>query len=179
MIDTHFLVSLPSLEAHSKFPYTFDYSFFPQFYFYAKLLLRFCISQVGSFFYGPHLRCHYPSTHLPKLGELGMFLAPLIPTFSLVTMFFLILPVLFFTQQYFPTALIFLKYTEASHICLKLPGFHVLQKYKFLSVAYNNKIDHVCDCQDWVKNLPFFRLSSVFVFASSRCIHAFYLLSRH
>lgn len=29
MIDTHFLVSLPSLEAHSKFPYTFDYSFFP------------------------------------------------------------------------------------------------------------------------------------------------------
>lgn len=91
-----------------------------------------------------------------------MFLAPLIPTFSLVTMFFLILPVLFFTQQYFSTALIFLKYTEASHICLKLPGFHLLQNYKFLSVAYNNKIGHVCDCHDWVKNLPFFRLSSVF-----------------
>lgn len=107
-----------------------------------------------------------------------MFLAPLIPTFSLVAMFFLILPVLFFTQQYFSTALIFLKYTEASHICLKFPGFHLLQKYKFLSMAYNNEIDHVYDCQDWVKTLPLFRLSSVFVFASSHCIHAFYLLSR-
>ena len=29
MMDRHFLVSLPSLEAHTKFPYTFDYSSFP------------------------------------------------------------------------------------------------------------------------------------------------------